>query len=1096
LYGLASSYQYSYEYTETGLLKSTSLPAAGSFAAEKILTRYNNDGLPVSTSGRDWYTAETTYSVYGEVLRTVSGEHPNRVWTSHLYDERTGELERSIVDRESTENPATDSRRVNQRSYAYDPAGNVKKIEDTAGSVTDRQCFAYDVIGQLTRAWTSDQSECAVTADGSPTAVTLGAGDGYHKKYTYDELGNRTEQVDHALKLVDHDANPQTPDVTNADSANDATTTYSYGGTGGKQPHTLTGMTTQYTTDAGARVTKSSTRAYDDAGNMTSRVDGGDEQALSWTWDGKVQKVTGFGDNGSGAWLGSGGMCLDLAAASTTAGTAMQLHTCNGSRAQKLRIDAASATDSSKGALKVLDRCVVPKDGATSDGTAVVIAECTGTGTDAQQWAASTTGNKLKHVSSGKCLAAPGASPASGTKLVLAPCDTDGAQQSWKPANETTYVYGPGGERLMSLTASERVLHLGDTTVSISTSGGVSYTERYYTQPGAPAVMRHSTGTDSTGELSMQVSDQTGTAYVNVKLGAGNTVKFNKLDPFGVKRSENASWRSNRGFVGGHDDTATGLVHLGAREYDPSTGRFISADPVLDLADPVQKNGYIYCENNPVTFADPTGLASDGSGVPDNYYAGTEGSEAWANQQLNMSLGDIILSVGWAVLKEFVGWDAVVGCFSRGDLWACGSLFIEAVPAIKMFKAVGAVIKAVNRIASAIDAWHKAKEKARKIIAAAKAAREAARKAAEEAKAAAKKAAQLAAKRAQEAATRAAKTAAKKTGNAAQKTSKSAATKSQSGAGKKSAGAQPKRTNAPKDAESSGGGSCSVADNSFTPDTLVLMADGTTKRIEDVKNGDQVLATDPETGETRAETVTAEITGQGTKNLVDVTIDTDGNAGTVVSTLTATDGHPFWVPELGEWLDAEDLQQGQWLRTSAGTFVQITAVHHRTASDARVHNLTISDLHTYYVLAGTASVLAHNTNSEACPIAFAVDSAGEATALPVHEIDSVAHAPQAANFQRAVASGAPAIVTRGAGGEAAARRTRRQAQAHAPRPRRFASNATWEEYPFASTVEGGRGATLTLSPGSINSSHGNALKRFYSDSGIGVGDQFIVRILP
>ncbi|MFE7751400.1 Hint domain-containing homing endonuclease [Streptomyces sp. NPDC057428] len=42
------------------------------------------------------------------------------------------------------------------------------------------------------------------------------------------------------------------------------------------------------------------------------------------------------------------------------------------------------------------------------------------------------------------------------------------------------------------------------------------------------------------------------------------------------------------------------------------------------------------------------------------------------------------------------------------------------------------------------------------------------------------------------------------------------------------------------------GGSCKVAD-SFTPGTRVLMADGTSKAIEDVDIGDEVLATDPET---------------------------------------------------------------------------------------------------------------------------------------------------------------------------------------------------------------------------------------------------------
>lgn len=39
--------------------------------------------------------------------------------------------------------------------------------------------------------------------------------------------------------------------------------------------------------------------------------------------------------------------------------------------------------------------------------------------------------------------------------------------------------------------------------------------------------------------------------------------------------------------------------------------------------------------------------------------------------------------------------------------------------------------------------------------------------------------------------------------------------------------------------------------NSFTPGTLVLLAGGTRKPIEKVQVGDRVLATDPESGETR-----------------------------------------------------------------------------------------------------------------------------------------------------------------------------------------------------------------------------------------------------
>jgi RHS repeat-associated protein len=46
--------------------------------------------------------------------------------------------------------------------------------------------------------------------------------------------------------------------------------------------------------------------------------------------------------------------------------------------------------------------------------------------------------------------------------------------------------------------------------------------------------------------------------------------------------------------VDGTIDTSTGLTHLGAREYDPELGRFISVDPIMDLSDPQQMHGYTY----------------------------------------------------------------------------------------------------------------------------------------------------------------------------------------------------------------------------------------------------------------------------------------------------------------------------------------------------------------------------------------------------------------------------------------------------------------------------------------------------------------------
>ncbi|MES9508502.1 polymorphic toxin-type HINT domain-containing protein [Streptomyces sp. NPDC000609] len=167
---------------------------------------------------------------------------------------------------------------------------------------------------------------------------------------------------------------------------------------------------------------------------------------------------------------------------------------------------------------------------------------------------------------------------------------------------------------------------------------------------------------------------------------------------------------------------------------------------------------------------------------------------------------------------------------------------------------------------------------------------------------------------------------------------------------------------------------CCLARTSFTADTPVLMADGTRKPIKDIKTGDKVLATDPQTGETGPRAVTALIEGNGEKQLVDLTIDTGQAQKEKIGSITATESHPFWVPALHQWVEAGSLKAGQWLRTSAGTWGQITATQHR-AQSTKVYNLTVDDLHTYYVLAGVSPVLVHN-----CGVADAVHAEAEAVA--------------------------------------------------------------------------------------------------------------------
>ncbi|WP_433263647.1 polymorphic toxin-type HINT domain-containing protein [Actinosynnema sp. CS-041913] len=140
---------------------------------------------------------------------------------------------------------------------------------------------------------------------------------------------------------------------------------------------------------------------------------------------------------------------------------------------------------------------------------------------------------------------------------------------------------------------------------------------------------------------------------------------------------------------------------------------------------------------------------------------------------------------------------------------------------------------------------------------------------------------------------------------------------------------------------------CKVG-NSFTGDTPVLMADGSRKAIRDVRVGEKVLAGDPVSGQSDAGRVTGLVVGEGVRELVGVTV---AGGGEVV----ATDGHPFWVENEGDWVPAGALEVGDWLRGPDGEAERVTSIRTWT-SFLRVHNLSVAGLHTYYADA----ILVHN----------------------------------------------------------------------------------------------------------------------------------------
>lgn len=78
-----------------------------------------------------------------------------------------------------------------------------------------------------------------------------------------------------------------------------------------------------------------------------------------------------------------------------------------------------------------------------------------------------------------------------------------------------------------------------------------------------------------------------------------------EYDAFGNVLSQPSSWEGPFGYAGGfgyQEDGDTGLKLLGHRHYDPTTGRFLTRDPISS-----GRNWYGYCANDPTGNVDRDG---------------------------------------------------------------------------------------------------------------------------------------------------------------------------------------------------------------------------------------------------------------------------------------------------------------------------------------------------------------------------------------------------------------------------------------------------------------------------------------------------------
>jgi len=179
------------------------------------------------------------------------------------------------------------------------------------------------------------------------------------------------------------------------------------------------------------------------------------------------------------------------------------------------------------------------------------------------------------------------------------------------PASTATYLYDANGNELIRRDTgganAGTTLYLGDTELHLDSGSASVHGTRYYNYPGAPEII-----SSSNGALTYEITNNQGTGDTTLDASTDHITARRYNTPFGTARDVTApatfgAFPDDHTFLGKSTDTSTGLIDVGARKYDPTTGAFISADPVFQPTDPEALGGYAYAGNDPVNNSDPTG---------------------------------------------------------------------------------------------------------------------------------------------------------------------------------------------------------------------------------------------------------------------------------------------------------------------------------------------------------------------------------------------------------------------------------------------------------------------------------------------------------
>lgn len=623
--GCATQYTTSNKYDETGRLVSTSDPLGN----ETTYT-YDGNGNKLSmvdprgnASGGTPLDHTTAYTYYpsGQVATVTT---PIGYVTTYTYDADGNLLSRKDDNNHTTTYTYDNADELisittplgNKTTYTYDADGNKRSMVDANGNVSGGNpaahttTYGYDADNRLTSVSYSDGSTPNVTygydAAGNRTSMTDGSGT---VNDTYDndnELLTSTRGSDTFTYTYDPAGNTTSRNYPNGISA-----TYDYNADEQLSSVTSGGQSTNYSYSPASELTQTDlpngyveTRTYDDAGEVKDVDNARDGTVLSdfaYTLDpdGNPTKIVQTG-----------------AISSTTA-----YEYDNDNRL----IDACyQATPCNEG-----PSSSDPYIHYTYDGVGNRLAEARPSGTtnyaydaDDELCATSTTGTPSCN-SPTYTYDANGNETSNGSRT-FSYDEANRLISTTSGGTTTTYVYDGDGNRLSATSGATTIKYLWDTNtalpqLALERSGGGSVLESYIY-----GIRRISM--NSGGNPYYYLYDALG-SVVNLTSSAGATEWTYSYEPFGgprtATRNDPDAPDNPMQFTGGFLDSASGLYDLGAREEDPSDGRFLNEDPLPTLIGNDDSSPYAYTADQPTTHVDPSGADADPpEDAPYGYAAG------------------------------------------------------------------------------------------------------------------------------------------------------------------------------------------------------------------------------------------------------------------------------------------------------------------------------------------------------------------------------------------------------------------------------------------------------------------------------------------